>query len=140
MLEVINNMLERGEVCYGSDFATHLNEAVLPVRGTPYHKTRTVVLRPSEDLGGMAARCAERTRLRAPVRQLIKLGLRLAAPIDRRAEGEVLSYLLFDTSYVNELIELGYSDAASHEDALASFFLEQETAPRPVVIEANLGD
>ncbi|MCK9237828.1 MAG: patatin-like phospholipase family protein, partial [Thiopseudomonas sp.] len=39
----------------------------------------------------------------------------------RAAGGGVLSYLLFERDYCNELIELGYQDAMSKKTQLVSF-------------------
>ena len=50
------------------------------------------------------------------------LRLFLRGPGATRANGGgVLSYLLFERSYCNELIELGYQDAMSKKEQLSAF-------------------
>ena len=121
-LEVINTILDVGEESYGPEFRYRLDQAVACARGVPYRKAQTLVLRPSKDPGVLAARHAQQVRLSSPWRQLLKLGLTIAAPENERAEGDLLSYLLFDAPYVNELIELGYADAAARAQELVDFF------------------
>lgn len=121
-LDVINKILETGERVYGMEFLRHLADAVTPVRGVPYQRVKALVLRPSRDLGAIAARHAERVRLGGLWRHLMKVGLWLAAPTDESAEADLLSYLLFDGAYARELAELGFADAAARRDELVDFF------------------
>jgi NTE family protein len=127
-LEVINSILETGTQVYGEEFQHHLDAAVTRVRGAPYRRARSLVLRPSLDLGLLAAKRAEKARLRAPWRQVLSLGLRLAAPADQHAEGDILSYLFFDGDYLEELAELGYRDAAARRSELVEFFGDADEA------------
>ncbi len=133
-LELINSILDGGVQAYGPEFLGHLNEAVTRVRGLPYRRARTLVLRPSKDLGLIAAKRAEKVRLSGAVRGLLSLGLKLAAPADQRAEGDVLSYLMFDPGYIDELVQLGYEDAAARRDELVEFYspAEDDRQPEPV--------
>ena len=39
-------------------------------------------------------------------------------------ESDLLSYLLFDADFARPLIELGYRDAAAHQEQLARFFCD----------------
>ena len=74
-----------------------------------------LVISPSKKIDDIAAR--HRHQLPASLR------LFLRGPGAMRASGGgVLSYLLFERSYCNELIELGYQDAMSKKAELLSFF------------------
>ncbi len=65
---------------------------------------RLLVLRPSEDMGRIAAR--HEARLPRPLRYLVRgLGTR------RIASPDLLSYLLFESDYLEELVRLGERDA-----------------------------
>lgn len=73
-----------------------------------------LVIAPSKNIDEIAAR--HRHQLPASIR------LFLRGPGAMRASGGgVLSYLLFERGYCNELIELGYQDAMSKKDELLAF-------------------
>lgn len=73
-----------------------------------------LVISPSKKIDEIAAR--HRHQLPASLR------LFLRGPGATRANGGgVLSYLLFERSYCNELIELGYQDAMSKKEQLSAF-------------------
>ncbi|HEV8325360.1 MAG TPA: patatin-like phospholipase family protein [Myxococcota bacterium] len=121
-MRLINEMVDGGERAYGRDFLAQLNGVVAPLRGVGYRKVRTLVLRPSRDIGAIAARHISGLNFGGPWRRLLKMGLRLAARGEEREEADLLSYLLFDGPYVTELAELGYLDAAARRDELVDFF------------------
>ena len=67
-------------------------------------RVRLLVLRPSEDMGRIAAR--HEARMPRPLRYLARgLGTR------RVASPDLLSYLLFESEYLKELVRLGERDA-----------------------------
>lgn len=81
-----------------------------------------VFIRPSYDLGTLAAnvlaRQAVRARLSGPAGYLLR---RLGEAAGAGDPSDMLSYLLFDSEYGNELIELGARDAAQRKDELMDF-------------------
>ncbi len=80
-----------------------------------------LVLRPSRDLGELAADAIE--RLPYVVRYLFRgLG------VTDRTGADLLSYLAFDAEYTSKLLALGYSDAMARKDELVAF-LTSESAP-----------
>ena len=83
-------------------------------RGLGLKPVEVLVISPSQPLDAIAAR--HRHELPAVLR------LFLRGPGATRASGAgVLSYLLFEAGYCNELIELGYQDAMAKKAALSDF-------------------
>ncbi len=89
-----------------------------------------LVISPSRPVDEIAAR--HRHELPAAVR------LFLRGPGATRASGAgVISYLLFESGYCNELIELGYQDAMAQQAELRAF-LELSQPPVPRVLPAQV--
>jgi NTE family protein len=83
-------------------------------RGLGLNPVEVLVISPSQPLDVIAAR--HRHELPAALR------LFLRGPGATKASGAgVLSYLLFEAGYCNELIELGYQDAMTQQAALSEF-------------------
>ncbi|WP_372876184.1 patatin-like phospholipase family protein [Pseudomonas sp.] len=83
-------------------------------RGLGLNPVEVLVISPSQPLDAIAAR--HRHELPAALR------LFLRGPGATKASGAgVLSYLLFEAGYCNELIELGYQDAMTQKAALSEF-------------------
>lgn len=79
----------------------------------------TMVIVPSKDLREIAHR--HRREMPLPVRALLRgIGGR------NRNENRLLSFLLFEQGYTQELIELGYNDAMSEKDQLLDFVTGKE--------------
>jgi NTE family protein len=127
-LETINDLLAAGEDAFGHDFVIRLNQALaeraarraLPPRQV--HPVRTVLIRPSESLGTLAADYVRsrtfRTRNRGTVGRIFaQLG-----EWDSHQEADLLSYFLFDGRFADTLMRLGRADAQKQAGALAALF------------------
>src|SRR5438128_6620427 len=89
-----------------------------------------VFIRPSHDLGSMAAQILERPSVRArlsgPAGYLLR---RLGEAAGRGDPSDMLSYLLFDVEYASELIRLGEQDASSRKEELEELLANPSAAP-----------
>ena len=103
-LELLGRLNELGQMLPEEQRSKHLGLSPVEV----------LVISPSKSIDEIAAR--HRHQLPASIR------LFLRGPGGMRTSGGgVLSYLLFERSYCNELIELGYQDAISKKDELSAF-------------------
>ena len=122
-MRLMNALLLGGEQAFGAAFLPRVNEIVRASRGTDYRVVRDCVIRPSEDLGGLAGRCyAQRSRSLSPARLVADLVMRSAARGVPEGEADLLSYVLFDAAYTRQLFALGRRDAANQADEIAALF------------------
>lgn len=121
-LRLFNAVLEEGCRVYGEDFLVRINQPIVRSRGTPYRIVQDLFLRPSRDLGVLAAECLAHRRPRPqPGSWLSRIFLRYAAK-NTGGEADFLSYLYFDGCYASHLLELGMADAERQAEQLAEFF------------------
>lgn len=111
----INAIVAWGTSVYGPGFARRL-EADLGMR-----PVETLFIRPSEDLGCMAAETWRRHP--PPVPRQVSWLLSTIADRANASDGEsdLLSYLLFDRAFTAEVEEIGFQDARRHEAELVRF-------------------
>jgi NTE family protein len=79
----------------------------------------TMVIVPSKDLRAIAYK--HRKEMPKPVRALLR-----GISARNRSDNPLLSFLLFEQAYTQELIELGYNDAMSERDQLLDFVTGKE--------------
>jgi NTE family protein len=120
-MQRINLILEAGAASFGDKFEDMMNQALIKLRGAPLRRIQAVHIRPSEDIGVLAAEFVSAGRMRVHGMVARRLIERLAAG-EARHESDLLSYLLFDGEFAAQLIELGRQDAAKKEDELAALF------------------
>lgn len=118
-LERLNRILAAGERAFGERFLPRLNAALGPAEAL--RPIATVVVRPSEPLGRMAAEFVRAPGFRSIGGPLGRMFGRLADG-EGEHEAELLSHLLFDGRFAAELMALGRQDARAHEDELAALF------------------
>lgn len=116
-LRRLNALVEAGVSAFGDRFLTEMHR----VRGRPLRVVRPLLIRPSGDIGRIAAAYARSPRLRA-VPGLLGRALRYVSDAEQRNEADLISYLLFDGQYCAELIEMGRRDARARENELVAFF------------------
>jgi NTE family protein len=120
-MQRINLILEAGHTAFGDRFETTMNQALTQMRGAPLRKIHAVHIRPSEDIGALAAQFVAAGRMRVQGTLARRLIHRLAEG-ESAHESDLLSYLLFDGDFAAELIALGRHDAAAKLDELATLF------------------
>ena len=130
-LHLFNAILEQGERAYGADFARHINEFVGAERGRTYRVVPDLVVRPSQDLGELAARCLSGRRSRG-VRDWLSHNVVRYLGRGIPIEADLLSYLFFDGCYTERLIDLGRRDAEHAAGALARFLSDPVPGPGPL--------
>ena len=117
-LKLVNAILARGEKVFGPEFLDKINVAVRHERGVGYRRVETVVVRPGEDIGRLAAHCYRGQRGTGALGALPSLLTRAALRGVPDEEADLLSYLFFDRCFTAELIALGREDARRSEDEI----------------------
>jgi NTE family protein len=131
-MQRINLILEAGISAFGPKFEDTMNHALIGLRGAPLRRIQAVHVRPSEDIGALAAEFVASGKMRIHGRVARRLIERLAAG-EARHESDLLSYLLFDGGFASQLIDLGRHDAAQKADELAALFdVDPAISPAPM--------
>jgi NTE family protein len=114
-IDLVNSLIDQGGAVYGDGFLESINVAIRKQRGVGFRHVKTCVVRPSEDIGKLAADChREQGGMRALgiVPELVARATRSGLPTD---EADLLSYLYFDGCFTKRLIEMGREDARAAE-------------------------
>jgi NTE family protein len=121
-LEHFNHLIRDGERVFGKDFVDRLNHVTHAQRNAHYRYIPHLTLRPSRDIGAMAAEYARGRAFKASDGGFTARLIRALAHAEPRAEADLTSYLLFDGGFAQQLMTLGIEDAAAHREQLMRFF------------------
>lgn len=122
VLTRVNRMIEDGVEAFGEGFLPQVNKGVLTRGDLPYRHVHSLVVRPSEDIGKLAAAYVRSGAMSAVgggglTRRILSL-----LDVGEATEADLASYLLFDGSFAKRLIELGRADAEARKHEIAEFF------------------
>ena len=102
-----------------TDEEMHRVSAVLEeTRGVSYRRLQALVFHPSQDIGDITTRHAKRLGAKSLPGAFVAFSARLRAQF----ESDLLSFVLFDGDFADELISLGRHDAGERADEIISFF------------------
>jgi NTE family protein len=120
-LDTLNGILDAASEALGAGCLDAINRVTRDKRGLQYRKVDTTVVRPSRDIGAIAAESYHRTGLRGGSRGMLpRLLARSALHGVPEEEADLFSYLYFDAAFTQPLIELGREDARrQHDEILA---------------------
>jgi NTE family protein len=139
MVNLLNDILSSGSAGFGPEFVEKLNEAALMRGGHQFRPINTLVVRPTEGIGKLAAEHIRKGKLRAGpalTKQLLKL-----LDVGVAEDADLASYLLFDGGFARRLIDLGRSDAHARRAELLTFLgaVEDDAPPATEPHEAGSG-
>jgi NTE family protein len=121
-MRVVNRILRAGLELYGDEYLEGVNVQVKKERGLGFRVVEDCLIRPSRDIGAIAASHVARANAH-PGRSLLgRLAFGALTRGSPSNEADLMSYLLFDGEYAAELCELGYTDAEAMESELIRFF------------------
>ena len=124
-LHFVNDIIATGSKVFGPGFLDKLNSGLDPKGERPLRKIDDLVIRPSEDLGRLAAEVVQNDP-ELELGPFLGMLRRTTGAGSTAKEADLLSYLLFDAAYARPLADLGYKDAESRQDELAAFFRNED--------------
>lgn len=116
----INQLLDILETTVDGEQLDEIQRRIEELRGAPYYKVPILDFEPSIDLAQIARRRIEQVDPpNLTSRLLIEAGRTLES-----VDPDLLSFLLFEEGFVEELIELGRTDARSRSDQIRQFLAD----------------
>jgi NTE family protein len=121
VLRRFNKLLQRLDEFLSPKERAAFDEVVADSRGAPYRRVKTLVFRPSQDLGRLALEHARRLRHRGIRGRLVSMMADMGGTFD----ADFLSFILFDAEYAHQLVELGRADVHARADEVREFFSDR---------------
>ncbi len=135
-LERMNRVLAAGTRSYGAKFIAELNRSLAADGGLPVKPISLLHLHASHDIGQLAAEFVRSRRFRGRRRGLLERAFGRLAEGEGKTEADLLSYLLFDSRFTRDLIELGWRDTERRHDEIVGFFAALLDGRAPAVTPA----
>jgi NTE family protein len=117
-LERVNQILAAGTRRFGPRFVAELNRELRRPPGEELRPLASACVRASRDIGALAAEWIRSAEARRRLSRRALRALRWLADREARAEADLVSFLLFDGGFADQLIELGRADARAQRDQL----------------------
>lgn len=117
-----NALLKEGQAAFGDQFNTLFEDLMVKTRGAALREIDTLEVRPSIDIAEIASRHLQRGSIAARAGSLVGPLLHRLGDIGVGQASDLLSYLLFDHEFANELIRLGMHDADVRRQQIIEFF------------------
>jgi NTE family protein len=124
-LRRLNAILDAGTVAYGRDFARTLSGVLGHHRSQPLRYVRELLVRPSKDIGALAAEYVRTPEFRRRSSGLAHKAILRLVDRDATHEADLASYLLFDGGFADILIELGRQDARALREEWLRFWSDE---------------
>ena len=121
-LQRFNAILEAGEEAYGEEFQSKVGEVMMKMRGAPFRKVKTLVIRPSQEITDVTMSHISQGSILSRAGGIVGSIFRRMADRGGDQAADLLSYLLFDGAYASDLIRLAMKDAHSQRDEIIAFF------------------
>jgi len=126
----VNRLLAAGERRFGSGFLDDINLALAEQAPpasppAPVAPVALLHLHASQDIGRLSAEFVRSPRFRARPHSLLERAFVRLGEGEGLDEADLLSYVLFDGEFTQELIALGRRDAERQHDQIVSFFADQ---------------
>jgi NTE family protein len=127
-LQQVNELLEAGIRAHGPTFIQGLNQNLPGAgqgQGQPLRYVREMSVKPSQDIGALAAEYARSPRFGSRNLGMAGRFLRQLAERESEYEADLVSYLLFEGEFASQLIELGRDAARAARDRWLRFWSDE---------------
>jgi NTE family protein len=131
-LAMVNALVAGASRSDGTGCLERLNAAARAKRGVEYRNVEHVVIRPTGDIGAMAAQAYARRGETGASRGVLAFLLARAALFGvPEGQADLLSYIYFDASFTRELFSLGHEDARAKHDEILRVLRHEPTSAAP---------
>ncbi len=118
VLDRFNALIDVLDEVLTDEEQARVDAVITEKRGMPYRRVDRIIFRPTVDIGEMAAQFIRKIRVRRPATALLTQAMKFG----ESTESDLLSFLMFDKTFVEPLIDLGYQDAKNRRDEIEAFF------------------